>query len=236
MASNATPFSGLQTMVLEIFKRTDKTTELQRALNETYREMCGVVDPRKLKDQIYKSCVINQEDYVIPDTILRINHPIRLIEPGSTNNSSQSYPLQFLPKDEYDRLEPNPNATTLSGAPNIIPGRPWAYTFWKDAILLTQIPDKAYTLELNVGGEPQPMVGPSDAMIFAPMWDETAKAGALARLFSGITMADSAAFWANIYKYGFAGDKDTITGGLGLLRQVEKDLTKAPLIGRYHGF
>lgn len=230
MASNATAFSDLQTMVLEVFKRTDKQTELERALNDTSREMVACIDPRKLKDQIYKTCVINQEDYTIPDTVLRINHPIRLIEPGSTNNSSQNYPLKFIPKDEYDRIEPNPNAAT------IINGRPWAYTFWKNAILLTQIPDKAYILEMNVGGEAVVMVGDSDTTIFSPMWDETIKSGALARLYAGIQQKEDSAFWQNIYRFGFAGDKDNITGGLGLLKQLEKDLTKAQLLTVSKGF
>lgn len=222
--SNATSFANLQAGVLRIFKRTDKTTELQEALNETYQEMVAVVDPRKLKDQLYQTCVIKQEDYAIPDTVFRINHPIRLIESGSTNNSSQSYPLRFYPKDEYDYLEPNPNATT------IIPGRPWAYTFWKNSILLTEIPDKAYILEMNVGGEPTLMSGDSDATIFSPMWDQTIKAGALARLYAGIGLDDQVSKWMTIYKYGFAGDADKITGGINLLKRVNEDITRAPMI------
>lgn len=212
--------------MLEVFKRTDKTTEVKRSLNEAYFEMCSVMDARKLEDQIYQTCVIGQEDYAVPDSILRINHPLRLIEPGATNNSSQSHPLRFLTKSQYDELEPNPNATTIQG------GRPSAYTIFKNSLLLTDIPDRAYVIELNVGGEPTAMSADVDAMIFSPVWDETAKAGALARLYLGLTLADQANAWMNIYRYGFTGSQENITGGLELLRKINQQRAIPQLIVR----
>jgi hypothetical protein len=222
--NNATAFSALQAMVLEVFKRTDKTTELKRALNDTYREMAACIDPNKLQDQIYQICNVGQEDYAIPDVVLRINHPIRLIEPGSTNNSSQSGPLTFITKDEYDELEPNPNATTIQT------GKPWAYAFWKNSFLLTHIPDKAYQIEVNIGGEPTIMVSDTDATIFSPMWDETIKAGALARLYAGIQLKEETAMWMTTYRYGFLGNAEDIIGGIGLLKLLNENKTKAPIV------
>lgn len=224
--SNATPFSDLQTMVLEIFKRTDKTTEVKRAINEAYREMASVMDARKLEDQIYQTCTIGQEDYAVPDSILRINHPLRLIEPGATNNSSQSHPLRFLTKSQYDELEPNPNAATING------GRPYAYTIFKNSLLLTDIPDQEYLIELNVGGEPTIMSEATDATIFSPVWDETIKAGALTRLYLGIQLLPESEFWMNIYRYGFTGSKENITGGLELLRNINQQRAIPQLIVR----
>lgn len=222
----ATRFDELQTMILEVFKRTDKTTEIKRAINDTYKEMVGIIDPRKLQDQIYKTLVMNREEYPIPDTVLRINHPVRLLEAGSSNRTSMSYPLNYLTKDEYDEIEPNPNALTIYG------GRPWAYTFWKNSILVTDIPDRnnTYQLEINIGGEATVLVEASDQVIFSPTWDETIKAGALARLYLGIQFKDSASDWQSIYRWGFAGNERNITGGLELLRKLERDLTRAPII------
>lgn len=222
--SNATAFSDLQTMVLETFKRTDKTTELKRAINETNREMVACVDPRKMRDQIYKPTVVGREEYPIPDTILRINHPIKLIDPTASNNSSSSYPLYFMPKDEYDRDEPNPNASL------IVPTRPWAYTFFKNSILLTGLPEKVYTLEMNVGGEATELVSDADTTIFAPTWDEIIKAGTLARLYVLIERTDLADIQQKIYRYGFAGNEGNITGGLALLKELNKQIQDAPLI------
>lgn len=192
--------------------------------------MVACVDPRRQKDQIYKACVIGREDYAIPNSVLRVNHPVRLIDPDASNNSSSSHPLEFLPKEEYDKHEPNPNAATIH------PGRPWAYTVWKNALLLTDLPDRAYRLEINIGGEAAPMVEADDETIFAPTWDETIKAGALSRLYLGIEQRDAAIGWQEIYRYGFAGTKDAITGGLELLKRLNDQVDKAPLIAPYRDF
>lgn len=224
--STATSFEDLQTAVLETFKRDDKQTELERAINDTNKEMVACVDPRKMKDQIYKPTVVGREEYAIPDTILRINHPIRLIDPTASNNQSSSFPLRFRNKDEYDELEPNPNAST------IVPGVPSDYTFYKNSILLTPIPDRVYRLEMNVGGEATLLVEASDTTIFAPTWDETIKAGALARLYLGIQDKESAAAWQAVYRFGFAGNEKNITGGLELLKQLNEQIEKAPLISK----
>lgn len=228
--SNATPFSDLKTMILEIFKRTDKATELARAINDTYREMAGCIDPRKLKDQIWKATIAGREEYPIPDTVLRINHPIRLIDPDAGSGAGSSYPLQFIPKDEYDLVEPNPNSADVQT------GTPYAYTFWKNSILLTDVPNKIFRLELNIGGEPTILTEAADTTIFAPQWDETIKAGALARLFAGIRFWDEVDRWQAIYRYGFAGDRGNIVGGLELLKQLEAQIATAPLIVKPNDF
>lgn len=217
-------------MVLEVFKRTDKTTELKRAINDTYFEMVAAVDPRKQKDQIYRTTVTGREEYPIPDTLLRINHPIRILE-GDTNNASSSYPLEFMSKAEYDFWEPYPNALTVIG------GKPWGYCIWKNSILLTDVPDKStYKLEINIGGEPSKMVADTDATIFSPTWDEVIKAGALARLYLGIELDDRVAVWQKIYRYGFAGDEGNITGGLELLKKLNDQIDKAPAKVEYRDF
>ena len=222
----ATTLATFSTMVKEVYKRTDKATEIDRALNETYLEMIAATSPRKTQDQIYRPVVIGREEYPLPETVLRINHPIRLIDPNvASNNSSSHHPLKFLAnKDEYDRIEPNPNATT------VITGRPWAYTIWKNSILITDLPDKAYTLEVNIGGVGTKLVASIDETIFQETWDETHKAGALARLFALIDLSDKADLWQRIYRYGFAGNEGLITGGLELLHQTTRDLQDGPFM------
>lgn len=226
-----TTFANFQTMVLEVYKRTDKTTEVKRAINDAYMEMVACLDPRKQKDQIYRLTVVGREEYPIPDTTLRISHPVRLIDRTSgTNNSSESFPLHFYTKDEYDVIQPNPNAASP------VNGRPHGYTFWKNSILLTDLPDKVYRLEINFGGEGVRMVGAGDGVIFSETWDETVKAGALSRLYAGIQLKDEADFWQTVYRFGFAGNEGNITGGLMLFRQLNEDLTKPALIVKPNDF
>lgn len=219
-------------MILETFKRDDKATETNRAINDTYFEMVACIDPRKQQDQIYKPVVRNREEYPIPDNILRINHPIRLLEIGASNRSSMSRPLFFLTKDEYDEIEPNPNALTIYG------GTPWAYTFWKNSILLTDIPQYSskWNIEVNIGGEAARLEEASDEIIFSPTWDETVKAGSLSRLYAGISAWDRADKWQAVYRYGFAGSEGQIVGGLELFKKLTQDLEIATHIVKYNDF
>lgn len=215
-------------MVLEVFKRDDKATELDRAINDTYFEMVACVDPRKQRDQIYKALVANREEYPIPNDVLRINHPVRLQEIAASNRSSESQPLRFLTKQEYDEIEPYPNALTILG------GTPWGYTFYKNSILVTDIPNVTgkWNLEINIGGEPTRLSAASDEVIFSPTWDEVIKAGSLARLYAGISAWDRAKEWRAIYRYGFAGDEGSITGGLELFKKLNEQVTEAPRVVR----
>ena len=218
----ATTFSAFQTTVLETFKRTDKTTELKRAINDTYKEMIACLNPRKQQDQIYRSTVVGREEYPFPEAVIRIAHPIRLIDlTNNTNNSSSSYPLRFITKDEYDALEPNPNATT------IVPGRPHSYTIWKNSILLTSIPDKVYRLEINISQEATLLVDDNDQVIFPITWDETIKFGALSRLYAIIERWDMAGLTQKAYQYGFAGSEGHITGGLELFKILQSEVSDA---------
>lgn len=216
----ATTLADLRTAVGQIFKRTDKSTEIDAFINDTLREMTAVVDPRKLKDQEYVPTVLGQEDYALPSTILRLNHPIRLIDTLANNNSSSSHPLNFITKENYDELQPNPNATTVTT------GEPRDYTIYKNCILLNPIPDRAtYRLEINMGGNPTDLAGPTDAIIFNDVWKETIKAGSLARLYSMMELFAESQYWMAIYTSGMSG-----RGGMSFLKSMEDATIYAPTI------
>lgn len=224
MGANVTT---LKTQISQVFKRDDKDTEALQYLNDVYDEMVAVISPHKLQDQIYKATVVGREEYPIPDTILRINHPIRLIDPTASNNAASSYPLRFISKDEYDRLEPAPNVST------IVPGKPYAYCFYKNSFLLTWIPDKVYNIEMNCGGEATRLVSASDTTVFSQTWDATHVAGALVKLFACIKQYDDAGFWKDIYQNGIGGGDDNQSiGGLKRLRMITHDTEQAPMLVR----
>ena len=209
----------LRERVLRTFIRTDKTTLLNECINDAYKEMLAIIQPRKLHDQVYKDTVAGREEYPVPTTLLRIKHPIRLIDPDTDSSSVNSYPLHFITKDEYDYWEPNPNAGTVST------GRPWAYTIFKNSILLTDIPDKAYRLEMNIGGDVTSLDSDSDESILSETWDETHAAGALTRAYHRLKQYDAAKSWGGIYLNGYTGE-----GGLKLLKTIERDNNQAVLI------
>lgn len=186
--------------------------------------MAGVVGPRQWQDRVYKTVVANRAEYALPDSFLRINHPLRLIDPDASSSSTSSFPLKFLTKDEYDQWEPNPNADTPSS------GTPWGYTIWKNCIYLVALPDKAYQIEINLGGEHTELVADDDQTIFSEAWDETIAAGALKRLFGMLSQFDRSQYWQGVYLVGSVGDQGALVGGLKLLRQLERDNTQATLI------
>src|SRR3990167_2838052 len=222
----ATTLANIRTVVNQVFKRTDKTAETTEAINETLREIIAALDPHKLQDQRWVPTVVGQEEYALPDTLLRLNHPVRLIDSASNNNSSLSYQLEFLTKSQYDYWEPNPNATT------VVTGKPWAYAMWKNAILLTNIPDKAtYRIEINLGGVPTDLSAEVDTMIFADVWKETVKAGALARLYALMTLPERASFWREIFLNGYTGD-----GGFNQMKKIEAQNMQAPYVVQYRDF
>jgi hypothetical protein len=218
--------SDLRARVLRVFKRTDKDTEVNEAINDTYKEMVAIIGPRKVQDRLYKSLVADRAEYALPTTALRFIHPIRLIDPDAGDTSIGSYVMTFINKDEYDALDPNPDAADpLSGSPT-------HYTIWKNCLLVTPQPDKAYTIEINIGGEATALDADSDESIFQETWDETIAAGALRRLYAGIKLYQDSTYWQSVYLYGGTGDPNDLCGGIKLLRQIERDNNKAVLIAK----
>lgn len=215
----------LRNRVKDYFNRDDKDDQIDDAINDTLREMAGCLEVRKLQDQRYVNLVEDQEDYALPDDLLRIRHPIRLIDRTADNSSSASFPLRFITKQEYDEWEPNPNATTING------GEPFAYTIWKNCILLTDIPDQAskWRIEINMGKEVVILSSDTDEPAFSDSWDEVIVCGTLTRMYALIGLYSDAEYWRNLYVNGFTGDQGQIVGGLKLLRMLDNDQAEAPL-------
>lgn len=218
MASSLEDFKA---RVLRVYKRTDKDTEMVEAINDAYAEMVAIIDPRKLADRVYRPITAGRAQWALPVGFLRINHPIKLIDPNGGSRGAGSFPLRFKTKEEYDELEPNPDASNPST------GTPWAYTIHKNSVWLTSIPDRAYTLEMSIGGEPTVLSGLSDEVIFSPTWDATLAAGACARLFTNTKQYKEAQVWQGVYENGWVAG---VKGGINLLKEIERDNKTAAII------
>ena len=97
-------------------------------------------------------------------------------------------------------------------------------------MLITPKPDKVYRLEANLDLLVVRLVEAADQTVLIRCWDETIKAGALARLFAGIKQYEDAKFWQGIYRFGFNGSEGKVSGGLELLQKITDDQQTAPLI------
>lgn len=210
-----------------VYKRDDADTiPPKTAINDTYKAMLSVIGHHKLQDRMYKDIIAEQFEISFPLGILRIHHPIKLIDPAGGSEGANSFPLRFMTKGEYDYWEPYPEAT------NPGTGTPWGYTVWKNSIYLTSIPDKAYILEIAMGGEPVDLLADVDESILSSVWDETIVAGALHRLFAAVKLYSDSDYWRKVYLNGSEGDGNLLVGGLNLLRQLDHDNSNAVPIVR----
>lgn len=215
----------LETKVRAIYKRDDAgILQPKDAISETYLAMLAVIGHHKLQDRVYKDVAKDQYEISMPSGILRIHHPIKMIDPQGDSLSANSGPLRFISKEEYDRIEPESDDDTPSDSV------PRYYTLWKNSIYLTPIPDRTFTLEMNIGGEPTALVEDVDESILSPVWDETIKAGALHRLFAAVKLYSDSDYWRKVYLNGSEGDGMLLVGGLNLLRQLDIDNRSAPII------
>lgn len=185
--------SEYQTYIKRDFKRTDKDTEITQAVNDTIIWIATIMPHGGYKFQSYINTVIGREDYAIPSTLIHIIHPIRLLL-GATSADS-GYPLRHLTKEEYDRLEPNPNRSSPST------GRPDAYTIFSRSILISPPADSVSTiLEINWSKRPTSLSLSADTPSLGSEWDEIVKHGSLERLFAGIGLYGESQFWASQYR------------------------------------
>jgi len=217
----------LETKVKQIYKRNDADTlPVKTAINDTYKAMLSVIGHHKLQDRMYKDIAVGQYEITLPLGILRIENPIKIIDPMGGSEGTNSYPLRFMTKAEYDTVEPYPE----SAVPGV--GIPWGYTLWKNSIYLTSIPDKTYILEIPLGGEPVDLLEDADDSILSSVWDETIMAGALHRLFASVKLYTDSDYWRKVYINGSEGDGYMLVGGLNLLRQLDHDNFSAASIVR----
>lgn len=175
------------------FKRENEDSRILQAINDMIVYLAIRMPHGNYKFQSYANTTIGQEDYPLPDQILHILHPIRLLDGNSTNDSG--YQLERITKEEYDELEPNPNRTNPST------GKPTCYTIYSRSVLLTPIPDKAtYLLEINWSKLPTSLSSDTDTHSLGSEWDEVIKWGALFRCYSGLGMYEDAEFFRTKYE------------------------------------
>lgn len=203
--------SAFKTYVLQDFKRTDKDTELVQAYNDAIIDIATRMPHSGYKYQSYVPTVSGQEDYTLPSDLIHLIHPAKLLDGSGTNDSG--YPMDFISKQEYDLLEPNPNRTDPPA------GKPIKYCVFSKSILLTPIPDAVYIIEIDWSKRPTTLSGNSDVHSLGSEWDEVLKQMVLARLNAGIELFAEAAYWESRYQDQYGNP----IGMLKRLLDIEKE-------------
>lgn len=193
------------------FKRENEDTRILQAINDMILYIAIRIPHSNYKFQSYANTTVGQEDYPLPDTILHLIHPIRLLE-GSTTND-QGFVLEHITKEKYDELEPNPNRVNPST------GKPFAYTIYSRSILLTSIPDKVYLMEINWAEKPPLLVNDTDIHSLGSEWDEVIKWGALFRCYAGLGMIEESEYFRSKYE----NSNNDPTGIFKILLDNEKE-------------
>jgi len=185
--------SNFLTYVKQIYKRTDKNTEIVQAYNDAISAASLKMPHGAYKYQSYVNCVVGQEDYALPSTIIHLMHPIRLL--GGSDSSDSGDKLEHITKEEYDRREPNPNRTSPST------GYPSAYAIFSGSILLTPIPDSIdYILEINWTKRKTALSADDDLPALGSEWDEVLRQMVLARMYELIELFQEAQYWRQQYE------------------------------------
>jgi hypothetical protein len=204
--------SAFKTYVLQDFKRTDKDTELIQAYNDSIVYVAVLMPHGGYKYQSYVPTVVAQPNYPLPNDLIHLIHPIRLLEGSGTNDSG--YPLDHITKQEYDVIEPNPNRANPST------GKPQEYCIFSRAILPTPIPDlSTYLLEIDWSKRPVVLSGNNDLHSLGSEWDEVLKWMTLTRLNAGIELFQEAQYWETKYQ-------DSEGNPIGMLKRlldIERD-------------
>jgi hypothetical protein len=121
--------------------------------------------------------------------------------------------MDFISKQEYDLLEPNPNRTDPPS------GKPIKYCVFSKSILLSPVPDAVYIIEIDWSKRPTALSGNSDVHTLGSEWDEALKQMVLARLNAGIELFAEAAYWESRYQDPYGNP----IGMLKRLLDIEKE-------------
>jgi hypothetical protein len=185
--------ANFKTYVKQIYKRTDKDTEITQAYNDAISAASLKMPHGAYKYQSWVNCGDGQEDYALPSTIIHIMHPIRLLD-GSTSADS-GIKLEHITKEEYDRREPNPNRTSPAK------GYPSAYAIYSGSILLTPIPDSAdYIIEIDWTKRKTALSADDDLPALGSEWDEVLRQMVLARMYELVELFQEAQYWRVQYE------------------------------------
>ena len=192
------------------FKRTDKDTEILQAYNDSILDVSTRIPHNGYKYQSWLPLIERQEDYPYPGATMHLLHPLRLLEGNGANDTG--WPLNLISKAEYDIRYPNPNRTD-----SVDTGIPKDYCCYGGGFLVGPVPDSVagggYILETSWCKIPVDLSGDSDIPALEDSWREVLKWMTLERLYSGMEIFQTAAFYKAKYE-------DSVGEPIGLLRRL----------------
>jgi hypothetical protein len=187
--------------VLQILKRTDKSTEVYTAIADTVMDMRS----RMLSEEHETISAALSGIAAAGDYILTLptdfGHLIGDVLIRNTGDDTPYLPLMKLTKSEYDKRYPQNLATAVA---NRITGTPIDYSYFGRKIYLGPAVDStAYEFKINYTTEDEPTYTAVTATIpFTDQFREVVRAGTVARMFRELENYVESDQWFVIYEVG----------------------------------
>ena len=178
----------LYTYVLEIFKRTDKSTEVYKSMTDTIMDLTSLHPFNEMKVEAYTTGgITSATDYrlEVPSDFQHLIGHVRLID------GDESKVLIKLSKPQFDIKYPYLSNTDSD------PDVPKHYCYWNSQILIGPIPDDAtYGYEIGYARKHTTDIDSSTTSVpLTSNYRELVRAGVLARAFEGLEDYEKAAYW-----------------------------------------
>lgn len=203
------------TFVKRAFKRTDKDTELLEATNNVIREIRRRHPFNELYVESYTTGITTLGQYVldVPSNFGTIVGDLIL-----QKTDTDYYPLQQLPKDEFDRLYPNPTST------NVSKNQPQHYCMFGTKIIIGPVPDSvSYLYTLSYSTKLSTDLTSTSTMPFDDFL-EGIKRGVLRNIYADMGDDGEATKWATLFEKDFAE-----------YVAQDRENTRSPRRADYHG-
>ncbi len=184
--------SALYTYILETFKRTDKSTEVYEAITDTVKDIKIRCPFEDLKYVTYVSpfTTVGDYKYAIPSDCGHLIGEVKLLDSGD------SWVLEKISKEEYDRLEPNPTYASVDT------GKPTHYCVYGGEFYFYPPTDStAYQIEFNYSSEDETDITSATANVaYSTRYRECLKAGVLYRMYRDLGNDEETKKWVAVYE------------------------------------
>lgn len=193
--------ASLYSYILQIFKRTDKSTEIYSAIADTVIDMRNRMisdEHSTVSSALTGISAAGDYELTLPTDF---GHLVGDVLIKDTSADDTYLPLKKISKAEFDLLYSDVLATAVG---NRHTGTPVHFCFYGQKIYVGPAVDSTnYQFKINYSTEDEPTYTSASASIpFTPKFREVVRAGVLMRMFREVENYGQADIWASLYYDG----------------------------------
>lgn len=192
------------------FKRTDKEDEIFSALTDVISDIREEYKLEEDKEINYTLGIdaLGEYSFTLPDDFGFLIGDIKILE------DNDSYKLEKISKDEYDRLLPDPEYSDVDKE------KPTHFCIYADQVFLYPVPDKlTYYYEWNYSTDDEAAITTSTGNVpYSSRNRKMLKCGVLAEIYKGLGMDNEAVKWGSEFRRlverKYARDKENTSNNM----------------------